>query len=108
ILRTPPYNCQLNPIELVWSDIKRMLREQNVDQNLGANLLRAKHVLQTYTADSWKSRFRHIKRLEQMYWDGDLQYELALDTNPEIEFPTEICGDDENHSDDDVDDSEVH
>ncbi|CAG7667467.1 unnamed protein product [Allacma fusca] len=91
VLRTPPYNCQLNPIELVWSDVKRLLREQNTDQNLEANIIRAKNILQTYTADSWKRHVGHVKKLEQLYWDGDLQFELAMDRNAEMELAAIAC-----------------
>ncbi|CAG7723442.1 unnamed protein product [Allacma fusca] len=86
VLRTPPYNCQLNPIELVWSDVKRLLREQNTDQNLEANIIRARNILQTYTSDSWKRHVGHVKKLEQLYWDGALQFELAMDRNAEMEL----------------------
>ncbi|CAG7670620.1 unnamed protein product [Allacma fusca] len=74
VLRTLPYNCQLNPIELAWSDVKRMLREQKMDQNLEVNIIRAKNILEAYTSDSWKRHVGLVEKLEKMYWDGDLQF----------------------------------
>ncbi|CAG7827108.1 unnamed protein product [Allacma fusca] len=85
IVRLPPYNCDLNPIELVWADVKRKLREQNTDQNIQANVIRAKSVLQTYDAASWRSHIQHVKKLEETYWHGDLEFETALDNHPELE-----------------------
>ena len=29
IMRLPPYHCELNPIELAWSQVKRYIKENN-------------------------------------------------------------------------------
>ncbi|KAH9638425.1 hypothetical protein HF086_007732 [Spodoptera exigua] len=33
VLRLPPYHCDLNPIEKIWSLVKRRVAEKNVDQD---------------------------------------------------------------------------
>jgi transposase len=34
VLRLPPYYCVLNPMDLIWSSLKRGIRQSNVAPNL--------------------------------------------------------------------------
>jgi transposase len=34
IVRLPPYNCELDPIELVWKGVKHNIRKKLGNQNL--------------------------------------------------------------------------
>ncbi|XP_076635454.1 uncharacterized protein LOC143348747 [Colletes latitarsis] len=71
-LRLPPYNCDLNPIELVWAEMKRNLRERNVS-------ILTKDQLETYTAEAlngitatfWNNCCKHVEKLKNEYWEKD-------------------------------------
>ena len=39
ILRLPPYYCELNPNEMVWSTLKRSVRKNNTSPNLSASVV---------------------------------------------------------------------
>ncbi|XP_043264226.1 uncharacterized protein LOC122404355 [Colletes gigas] len=72
ILRLPPYNCDLNPIELIWAELKRKLRERNISTY-------TKDELETYTSEAirgisvthWSNCCKHIEKLENEYWEKD-------------------------------------
>ena len=36
VVRLPPYHCELNPIELAWSQLKRFIKENNTLFTLSA------------------------------------------------------------------------
>jgi len=62
VLRLPPYNCELNPIELVWKDIKHEVRKENYNQNEKEIIQLAKCKLDNYEASRWNTHINHVKR----------------------------------------------
>lgn len=58
----PPYNCDLNPIEEVWKDIKDEVRKLNIDQTLRTVTETAKKVMLNYDVTKWKNHVQHIIR----------------------------------------------
>ncbi|CAG7724895.1 unnamed protein product [Allacma fusca] len=85
IVRIPPYQCELNPIEEVWKDIKHELKKQNIDQNINNQYERAKVILPTYSKEKSAAHVSHIKKLERNYWEMDGFFDEFLTQNPEIE-----------------------
>ena len=71
VLRLPPYHCDLNPIELIWGDLKgRVARE-----NYSFKLKDVKEIVIKGIADigreRWHSCVEHIKKVEADYWKVD-------------------------------------
>ncbi|KAH9378905.1 hypothetical protein HPB48_011130 [Haemaphysalis longicornis] len=65
VLRTPPYHCQLNPIELVWSDMKGFVAQEN--RTFKMQLLEDlvwKGINQA-TAAKWKAYVQHTENEEK-------------------------------------------
>lgn len=62
ILRLPPYNCDLSPIELVWNDVKYAVKISNIDQNINNVVERAKQVMENYDTEKWKKHVQHIQK----------------------------------------------
>ncbi|XP_049793781.1 uncharacterized protein LOC126203495 [Schistocerca nitens] len=87
VVRSPPYNCDLNTIELAWVNIKRHVREHNISGDLTAtnmlNLVDA--TFQSVTASDWKGYCKKVKETEEEYWARDGVVEIAVD---EIIFNT--------------------
>lgn len=68
ILRLPPYHCELNPIELIWAQVKNEVAANNKSFKLDEvkNLLN--DALLHVTATNWKNCVEHvIKEEEKMY-----------------------------------------
>lgn len=60
--RLPPYNCDLNPIEGVWNDVKHAVRKQNTQQNVQTITDIAKKVMLEYPIEKWQAHVRHAER----------------------------------------------
>lgn len=71
VVRLPPYHCDLNPIELIWSQLKRFVRSRNTTgrlEDLERLLLEG---VQLITPEDWAGCCRHVVGLEQRYWEED-------------------------------------
>ena len=71
VVRLPPYHCDLNPFEYIWSDVKRMVAEKNFNQ-LTSNIEHiTSEAFETITADNWKKHCVHVNKLRDEYWFRD-------------------------------------
>lgn len=71
VLRLPPYHCDLNPIELIWSLLKRRIAEKNVGQEAGNIVNITEEAFSTITREEWKKECEHVKKIEDKYYaDG--------------------------------------
>lgn len=65
VVRLPPYHCELNPIELIWAQVKGYVGKNNKTfkmteiKNLLAN------ALQSVTVETWKRCINHVVKEEQ-------------------------------------------
>lgn len=72
VLRLPPYYCILNPIELVWSQLKRSIKRKNSDPKSDTEVVRHIHEsVDEITSKQWAKYVDHVKKIEKSY--------LALD-----------------------------
>ena len=71
VLRLPPYHCDLNPIELIWSQLKRCVAANNVTFKLPDVQQLAEGAFKTITAERWRSVCEHVKKIETKYWTRD-------------------------------------
>ncbi|KAJ0178247.1 hypothetical protein K1T71_006070 [Dendrolimus kikuchii] len=82
VVRLPPYNCDLNPIEYIWHLVKQRVSDKNVDQlesNIESLTLEALHSI---TANDWKKEVHHVKKLEDGYWHKDRLVDELFIINP--------------------------
>ena len=61
-MRLPPYNCDLNPIEMVWAYVKGRLRTTNYDQDLKEVKRRAEVIVNSVTKEMWQPYVAHVKK----------------------------------------------
>lgn len=54
VLRLPPYHCDLNPIELIWSLAKRKVASKNVSLTSAQFEKLVNESFESITADDWK------------------------------------------------------
>ena len=81
VLRLPPYNCDLNPIELIWAQLKRHVAASNVNVSFKLKDIKwvAEDGFKTITAERWRSVCEHVKKVEADYWVRDNLCESKLE-----------------------------
>lgn len=81
VLRLPPYNCDLSPIELAWAEVKRQIREKNITSDLSLNGLKEALTIavSSVSKDAWVKYCEHVDNLEKAYWTNDGIMEAAME-----------------------------
>lgn len=82
VLRLPPYMCDLNPIELAWAKVKRLVKEKNVCGDLSLAKLEntTKDAINAVSRIDWEGFTNHTLKVEQTYWEKDGLVEDAIDS----------------------------
>ncbi|XP_072390265.1 uncharacterized protein [Diabrotica undecimpunctata] len=100
VLRLPPYHCQFNPIENVWSDCKRYY-DANITTagvtNEATVLNIWKQSLQQVTPEKWRNYVKHAEKLINEYW----KTAKRIDINPIAPVIVDLNESDSDYSDDD-------
>ncbi|XP_055928589.1 uncharacterized protein LOC129959724 [Argiope bruennichi] len=81
VLRLPPYHCDLNAIEYVWSSVKRLIKERNITGDLSLENLQNLlcDALGGVSSKEWEAHCRHVEKLENSYWEKDGILEEVVD-----------------------------
>lgn len=60
VLRLPPYHCELNPIELIWSQVKGYIANNNRTFKLVEVKRLLNEAISKVNAESWKECIKHV------------------------------------------------
>lgn len=71
VVRLPPYHCELNPIELVWSQVKGYVASRNTDFKIDSVEKLLQEGIASVTQQNWLHDCTHVMRLEDEAWDRD-------------------------------------
>lgn len=71
ILRLPPYHCELNPIEEVWSQVKRYVAQENSTFKIQDVQKLMAEGISKVTPEQWKNYTADIIKIEQQFWETD-------------------------------------
>lgn len=71
VLRLPPYHCDLNPIELIWSLAKRKVASRNVSLTAAQFEKVVNESFESITANDWKKMTDHVIHVEAKYKERD-------------------------------------
>ncbi|KAL0810586.1 hypothetical protein ABMA28_010703 [Loxostege sticticalis] len=71
VLRLPPYHCDLNPIELIWSTGKRKAASKNISRSLSEMENLIKECFDSITPEEWNKMVNHILHIEENYKEKD-------------------------------------
>jgi transposase len=68
ILRLPPYYCVLNPIELMWSYVKKQIRKTNITPTVGDSVIQnLRTVVDMTNPTLWKNACEHVIKVENEF-----------------------------------------
>ena len=67
VLRLPPYHCELNPIELIWSVVKRFIQVSNTTCKLRDMEALVPKAFAHITPELWQRCIRHVEKIEEQY-----------------------------------------
>ncbi|KAJ3665065.1 hypothetical protein Zmor_000579 [Zophobas morio] len=74
VLRLPPYYCVLNPIEMMWSTLKRGVKKNNTSPNFSASVVELiRKQVNNMKSDGWKNCVRHVIEVEEHYLSPNVQ-----------------------------------
>ena len=101
VLRSPVAHCELNPIELVWAQVKGWVTRLNETFRLADVKQLVVESLASVTPQDWHKGVEHVKTEEEAYWKADkLQEELVerLIIDAGLNSASESDSDDSNSS----------
>lgn len=78
IVRIPPYHCEFNPIEMVWSQVKGYIAANNRLFTLAGVEELLDKAIALVTPENWARDCAHV-RLEEEAWEQDGAIESRLD-----------------------------
>ncbi|KAF0301818.1 hypothetical protein FJT64_025953 [Amphibalanus amphitrite] len=99
VVRLPAYHCDLNPIELVWSQLKGFVRSRNTTGRVDDIERLLQEGIQAVTAEDWAKCCRHVIVLEKKYWEND---GIMEEIEPVVVSLRSDSSSDESAEDDDV------
>lgn len=71
VVKLPPYHCDLNAIELIWSLVKRDVASKNVNVSAKELLPIINKCFNNITTAQWQKECEHVKHVEEKYWEQD-------------------------------------
>ncbi|XP_042148674.1 uncharacterized protein LOC121837192 [Ixodes scapularis] len=72
VLRLPPYHCEFNPIELVWSKVKGYVASKKKLFTLQEVERLLPEALASVTQEDWRNCCTHVQRVEDEAWERNI------------------------------------
>lgn len=77
--RLPPYHCELNPIELIWAQVKSDVAKNNTTFKLNDVKCLFESAISKISAQSWQNCIRHVLKEEDRMWDLDIRIDVVIE-----------------------------
>jgi len=100
VLYLPAYHCELNPIELIWAQIKKNVATKNTVYTLKHVEELTRAAISTVTSENWQNAIRHVIKLEE-------NYSKSIPAEVEITDPVVISFDSDSSDEDGSEASDV-
>ncbi|XP_043234052.1 uncharacterized protein LOC122392576 [Amphibalanus amphitrite] len=71
VVRLAPYSCDLNPIEMIWAQLKTYVRQRNRSGSMGAIKLLVEEAVAHIPPSAWAKCCDHVEVLEERYWQHE-------------------------------------
>ncbi|XP_069675935.1 uncharacterized protein [Periplaneta americana] len=80
VLRLPPHNCDLNPMELIWNLLKQRTADKNVSSVTFKQLREVtSQCISDITEQDWKRACAKVKAIQEEYWYRDALMEEEIE-----------------------------
>lgn len=79
VVRLPPYHCEFNPIELIWSQVKGYVAANNTTFTLADVEKLLRESINVVTPDKWRRACAHVEKIEEEFWQRDGLIDASLD-----------------------------
>jgi hypothetical protein len=79
ILRLLPYHPDLNPIELVWAQLKKIVSSRNFNNKLDDVLEITKAAFTEISVQNWENMGKHVINVEEEYTRKDIVIDQEMD-----------------------------
>ncbi|KAG6945349.1 hypothetical protein JG688_00016594 [Phytophthora aleatoria] len=76
---TPPYHPELQPIELIWANIKGGIADDSAS-NMAELRVKIDEVFESLDSDTWTNAYQHAQEYEQKYLQLVDECELVSDS----------------------------
>lgn len=79
VVRLPPYHPDLNPIELVWADMKAYVAERNVHFTLTEVMKLTDDFFKQFSVEKWGSKCEKAKRFEIEFANNEPMVDIVVE-----------------------------
>ena len=100
ILRLPLYRPDLNPIELVWAQLRKIVSSRNFTNKLNDVLGITKAAFTEISVQNWENFCKHVINVEEEYTRKDIVIDQEMD-NFVIELADDTCSSSDDQDNDD-------
>jgi transposase len=70
-LRLPPYHCELNPIELIWAQLKKIISKHNFNNNSIEFSKLISNAFKKIDSNYWRKCIGHVVKIESNFFIND-------------------------------------
>lgn len=99
VLRLPPYHPDLNPIELIWAEVKNYVASRNIQCSFESIKSLAEEKFNLIGASEWAKKCDHVKKIENDYASAEPRIDDLVDS-----MIISLGNSDSDSSEDDADD----
>ncbi|XP_046685095.1 uncharacterized protein LOC124370838 [Homalodisca vitripennis] len=80
VLRLPPYHPDLNPIELIWAEVKNYVASRNIQCSFSSIKSLAEEKFSLICAEEWARKCEHVKKIENDYASAEPQIDNLVES----------------------------
>ena len=90
LLSVAAYHCELNPIEMIWAQLKLYVRRRNTTSKIKDVYNLVLEAIDSITPEAWQECIRHVKAYEEYFWLKDLEMEAYENNELEDVEPVDL------------------
>lgn len=79
VLRLPPYHCELNPIELIWGQVKGYVARHNTTFKLADVKDLFQQSIHNVSSEDWQKAIKHVVKKEKEMWELDNLIDIHIE-----------------------------